>query len=77
MIIKTRSVRQLARDAGLNEELIERNIEALCDFTWRVAKKERKQCNSRVRKLLLSNELVKPPLVELLKDEDEEEYDFI
>ena len=43
MIIKTRSVRQLARDAGLNEELIERNMEALCDFTWRVAKKERKQ----------------------------------
>ena len=37
MIVKVRSVRQLARDAGLNEELIDRNIEALCDFTWRVA----------------------------------------
>ena len=77
MIEKVRSVRQLARDAGLNEELIDRNIEALCDFTWRVAKRERKYCSNRVRGWVLSNELIKPPLVELLKEEDEEEYDFI
>ena len=77
MIVKVRSVRQLARDVGLNEELIDRNIEALCDFTWRVAKRERKYCSNRVRGWVLSNELIKPPLVELLKEEDEEEYDFI
>jgi len=77
MIIKTRSVRQLAKDSGLNEELIERNIDALCEFTWRIAKRERKYCNNKVRGWVMSADIVKPPLLDLLKTEDEEEKDYL
>tara|TARA_R110000822_G_scaffold249596_2_gene377037 strand:- start:1231 stop:1464 length:234 start_codon:yes stop_codon:yes gene_type:complete len=77
MIIKTRSVKQLARDSGLNEELIDRNLDALCEFTWRIAKRERKYCGNKIRGWLKSTDIVKAPLIDLLKVEDEEEPDYL
>jgi len=77
MIIKTRSVKQLAKDSGLNEELIDRNLDALCEFTWRIAKRERKYCSNKIRGWLKSTDIVRAPLIDLLKVEDEEEPDYL
>jgi len=77
MIIKTRSVKQLAKDSGLNEELIDRNLDALCEFTWRIAKRERKYCSNKIRGWLKSTDIVRSPLIDLLKVEDEEEPDYL
>lgn len=75
MIIKTQSVRQLARNAGLSDEVIERNIDALCEFTFHVAKRERKFCQARIRAWQFSKDVGKCELFQAL-DEDTD-YDLI
>lgn len=69
MIIKVQAVRQLARDAQLPEEVIERHMDALCDFTFRVAKRERKFCKDRIRSWQFSQDIGKCELFQVL-DED-------
>lgn len=75
MIIKTRSIRQLARDAGLPEETTERHLDTLCEFAFRVAKKERKFCRDRIRAWQFSKDIGKCELFKVL-DEDTD-YDLI
>lgn len=69
MIIKVQAVRQLARDANLPEEIIERHMDELCAFTFRVAKRERKFCRDRIRSWQFSKDLGKCELFQVL-DED-------
>jgi len=69
MIIKVQSIRQLAGDAGLPEEIVERHMDALCEFAFRVAKRERKFCKDRIRAWQFSRDLGKCELFQVL-DED-------
>lgn len=75
MIIKVKSVRQLAKDVSIPEELIERHMDALCEFTFRVAKRERKFCRDRIRAWQFSKDMGKCELFQVL-DEDTD-YDLI
>ena len=75
MIIKTRSVRQIAKDSGLPEEIIERHLEALCEFTFRIAKRERKFCRDKIRAWQFSRDIGKCELFKVL-DEDVD-YDLV
>ena len=75
MIIKTRSVKQIASDSGLPRELIDRNIDALCEFTFRIAKRERKFCQNKIRAWQFSNDAGKCELFRVLAEDTD--YDLI
>ena len=49
MKVTTRGVQQFAREAGLPEELIARHAKALETFTFRVAKRQRKIDQNKIR----------------------------
>jgi len=73
MKVTTRGVQQFARDAGLPEELIARHAKALETFTFRVAKRQRKVDQNKVRAWYFDKNLNKCPLFELLEQEDTED----
>lgn len=75
MIIKVQSIRQLARDAGLPEEIIERHMDALCEFAFCVAKRERKFCKDKIRAWQFSKELGKCELFQVLNEDTS--YDLL
>lgn len=75
MIIKTRSVRQIAKDSGLPEELIERHMDALCEFTFRIAKRERKYCQNKIRSWQFSKDIGKCELFQVLNEDVD--YDLV
>jgi hypothetical protein len=75
VIIKTKSVKHLAKDAGLSDELIERNLDELCEFVFRIAKRERKFCRDRIRAWHFSNDIGKCELFQVL--DDETDYDLV
>lgn len=75
MIIKTKSVRQLAKDAALPEEFVDRHIDELCDFVWRIAKRERRFCQQRIRAWQFSKDVGKCELFQVL--DDSTDYDLI
>lgn len=78
MIIKTKSVRELARQAGLEPELVDRNIDPLCEFVFRIAKRERKFCQDKLRQWAHTEAAPRVPMGQykytisnLLNDEDD------
>ena len=73
MIVKVKAVKQLAKDAGLPSELVERNMDELCEFVFRVAKRERKFCQQRIRTWYFDKNMGKSPLFDVLTDEDDYE----
>lgn len=75
MIIKVKSVRQLAQDVNIPEEVVERHMDALCEFTFRVAKRERKFCRDRIRAWQFSKDIAKCELFKVL--DDDTDYDLI
>ena len=74
MIIKARSVRMMARECGLTEDLLEdeEQFKALCSFVWRVAQKERRFCANKVRGWYHDRNMGKSHILDLLKEEDVE-----
>lgn len=75
MIIKVKSIRQLAKDVNIPEELVERHIDGLCEFAFRISKRERKFCQSRLRAWHFSKDIGKCEVIQVL-DEDTD-YDLI
>mgnify|MGYP006276610585 CR=1 len=71
MRVTTRAVRDLARNAGIPEETIERHLDLLINFTFAVAHRERKACRAQLRKWIHSDDVIKPPLLEVLKERDD------
>lgn len=76
MIIKTRAVRDMARECGLPDHAIDQHFEALVQFAWRISKKERSFCQNKIRGWLFNQDIGKPPILEVLKDY-EDEYELL
>lgn len=71
MKVTTRAVRDLARNAGIPEEMIERHLDMLISFTFAVAHRERKACRAQLRKWIHTDSIVKPPLLDVLKERED------
>lgn len=75
MRIATKAVMQIARDANIPEEMIARHMDALCEFTFRVAKRERKFCQGKIRAWAFNRDIAKAPLFDVLNSDDD--YDLL
>lgn len=75
MRITVRAVKDIARNAGFTEDAIERQLDTLINFTFAVSHREKKYCQSRLRKWIHSDEIAKPHLLDVLKEEDEDVYE--
>jgi len=75
MRVTLRAVRDLARNAGFTEEMIERHMDLLVNFTFGVSHRERKYCQSKLRRWVHSGEIAKPDLLTVLREEDEDVYE--
>jgi len=75
MILKTRAIKDMARECELPDHVVDQYFEALTQFVWRVAKKERTICRNKIRGWQFSDDIGKPPILEVLRDE--EEYDLL
>lgn len=76
MILKTRAIRDLARECGLPDHVIDQYFDELTKFVWRIAKKERNFCQTKIRGWVFNYDIGKPPILEVLKDE-EDEYELL
>lgn len=80
MKVTPRAVRDIARKAGVPEELILRHIDELINFTFAVAKRERKQCREVIKKWIHAEGVIKPDLLTYFSEELENEdelYDIL
>jgi hypothetical protein len=82
MRVTIRSVKDLALNSGIPEEIVLRHIDAFTNFTFAVAKRERKYCRKKILQWVHSGEIVKPRLTDVLslklENEDEQEiYDVL
>jgi hypothetical protein len=73
MKFTTRGLQQLARDAGLPEEIIARHDKALEAFTFRVAKRQRKMDQAKIRAWYFDKNLNKCTLFEVLEQPNTED----
>ena len=76
MILKTRAIKDLARECGLPEHVVDRHFEELTKFVWRVAKRERSFCQDKIRRWLHNKDINKPSVLYVLKD-DTDEYELL
>lgn len=74
MRVATRAVKDIARASGFPEELIERHIEALTQFTFKVAARERKFNLTKLKSWYFNQSPSKPTLFEIFDGED---YDLL
>lgn len=80
MKVKPRAVRDLARNAGFPQEIIDRYSEQLINMTFAVAKRERKSCRELVKKWIYSPSIIKQDILTVLTEELENEdelYDIL
>lgn len=80
MRVSKRSVTDLARNAGLPEDVVNRYLEELIQFTFVVAKRERKANFNKIRAWVHDGSVIKPNVLDVLRPntEDEEElYDLL
>ena len=71
MILKTRAGKDLCRDCKLPEEIIDRYFESLTQLVWRAAKKERAYCQTKIRSWQFNQDIGKPSVLEVLRDDDD------
>lgn len=74
MRVATRAVKDIARASGFPEELIERHIESLTQFTFKVAARERKFNLTKLKAWYFNQNPNKPTLFEIFDGED---YDLL
>lgn len=74
MRIATRAVKDIAREAGFPEEIVERHIEALTQFTFRIAARERKFNLAKLKAWYFNKNPNKSTLFEVFDGED---YDLL
>lgn len=80
MKVTAKAVRDLAKNSGFPEEMVERYLDEMINFTFTVAKRERKQCRKLVKKWIHSAHVIKPDLLTFLSEELENEdelYDIL
>lgn len=71
MKVSTKAVKALAKDAGFHEEMIDRHLDQLTAFVFRVAAREQKWCAEKVRAWYFDTNLNKPQLFELFEEDHE------
>jgi len=74
MIIKTRSVRDLARECRISEDFLEdqEQFRSLCDFVFRISQRERKFCATKLRGWYFNTDINKAHLLDLFKNDDDD-----
>jgi histone H3/H4 len=72
MILKSRAIRDICKDCKIPEHIIDQYFEEITQLVWRIAKKERNFCRTKVRGWVFSTDIGKPSILEVLKDEDHE-----
>ena len=78
MRVTPRAVKDLARNAGIPADVVERYLEEFITYTFTIAKRENKWCTNRLRAWIHSGEVVKQPLLSVLKySETEEEHELL
>jgi hypothetical protein len=81
MRVTPRSVKDIARNAGVPDELIDRHIDALVSLVFAAAKRERKYCRNKIKRWVYSTDVIKPALTEILSPnlelEPHESYDLL
>lgn len=73
MKVTPRAVKDLSKNSGFPEEIIERYLEQLINMTFAVAKRERKSCRTVVKKWMHSESVIKPDILTVLTEELENE----
>jgi hypothetical protein len=76
LILKSRAIRDIARECGIPEHVIDRHFDELTKLVWRIAKKERSYCQNKIRGWLFNQDIGKPPILEVLKEE-EDDYELL
>jgi hypothetical protein len=66
--VTTKSVQILAVEVGLPESIIERHMDALCQFALTMRERERKKCQNNIRRWYFDRALNKPQLFQILED---------
>lgn len=66
----------MARECDIPEHVIDQYFDELTKFVWRIAKKERSYCQNKIRGWLFNTDIGKPPVIEVLKD-DEDNYELL
>lgn len=74
MRVTVRAVKDLARNAGFTEDMIDRHIDLLINLTFGVSHRERKYCRSQLRKWIHNDEIDKPHLLDVLREPEEDEH---
>lgn len=74
MRVATRAVKHIARESGFPEELIDRHIDSLIQFTFKIAARERKFNLIKLRGWYFNKNPNKPTLFEIFDGED---YDLL
>lgn len=74
MRIATRAVKDIARESGFPEELIDRHLDAMTQFTFRIAARERKFNLTKLKAWYFNKNPNKPTLFEVFDGED---YDLL
>ena len=79
MRVTPTAVRQIAANSGLPHDVVERYIEQFINFTFAVAKRERKHCYKLARNWVHDPEIHKLDLLELLRPtvDIEDAYDIL
>jgi hypothetical protein len=77
MRISTKAVRQIAKDSGFPEGFVEGNEGAFFEFVYRIAMRERKFCQGRIRAWHFDKNQGKCQLFDVLNSDDSEDYDFL
>jgi|APCry1669189440_1035222.scaffolds.fasta_scaffold00867_6 hypothetical protein len=74
MRVATRAVKDIARESGFPEELIERHVDAMVQFTFKIAARERKFNLTKLKAWYFNKNPNKPTLFEVFDGED---YDLL
>ena len=79
MRVTPTAVRRIAANSGLPNDVVERYIDQFINFTFAVAKRERKHCYKTARNWVFDPEIHKLDLLELLKPtvDAEDVYDIL
>jgi len=71
MRVTTRAVKKLCGEVSLPEEMVDRHIDELTELVLRTATRTTNKNQNRIRAWMFSKDLVKPNLLDVLRQEDE------
>ncbi len=78
MKVRPTSIKQLALNSGMPEEIVTRFLDELVNMAFAVALRERKHCYKQIRAWVHSGDIIKPDVQDVLKISAEDEtYDIL